>query len=817
MLTLGLNGNEFGFLQTIDLFRQAQDFELRDSAGQLDEAATQALLTGSGLPDAPAPEGLTWSSSGIGFSRDLRPGIYELTWDGEAELTLSGLVGLSVVDSAPGRLILEVDERPAGSIAPQGFSRLEVEITGDSAPSQIEFYYQDDKALLNQGLLWQPSFVDKVAEAGLFRTMKLQNTVNSNVVEWDLSQELIDTANWSERVPLEALVELANAAGSDLWFNIPHGASEEYVAEAARFLNDRLDPGVALYVEYSNEHWIGGANFDFWAAESAALFYDGPPPADRDVALDVAEYYATRAATLSEIFVNAVEADGPREMGAVLTAQVSRGPSQDTTYLEALWQAPRAAALGLATPATSDVFDAISTDAYFDGGLSARDGNGFRVNYEGLRAVWREEGAEAAADAYFDFITRESDLGYRFPDAARSFARDGTTQSEAAARWADWGDFAASNGLRYVAYEGGPSVTWAQLQPGNAEESAFGLFLDSLNEDPRMVEIGLRITEDFAAAGGDTLLYFADFGDNGPFGNWSSFASVFEEQTTLRGASYRIANALEPGGTALRGDSGADRLFGDGEDDVILGQDGNDLLRGRGGNDILLGGAGNDNIVSGSGDDILLGGDGYDYLDAGAGRDVVDGGALKDIISVGGNSGETRIFGGESDASADELVFNSNGSGVGVSIAFATAESGDFLFSDTGAEGSFQGIEVIKGTARGDVFDAASVDSGVRVDGRGGNDSFLSGAGDDVFTGGWGSDVFVFSGGTGRDRVTDFDLTRDQVDLSALGWSETQLASALMQDDGGNAVLDLGEGDATVLFDGVSAADLAQELDIWIL
>src|SRR5205823_4093483 len=51
--------------------------------------------------------------------------------------------------------------------------------------------------------------------------------------------------------------QLANQTGKDLWVNVPVGATDDYVRQLATLLKNSLNPGRAVYVEFSNEVWNG--------------------------------------------------------------------------------------------------------------------------------------------------------------------------------------------------------------------------------------------------------------------------------------------------------------------------------------------------------------------------------------------------------------------------------------------------------------------------------------------------------------------------------------------------------------------------------
>ena len=59
-------------------------------------------------------------------------------------------------------------------------------------------------------------------------------------------------------VPIEVMVALANTLKRDIWLNMPHIASDEYVTEYAKYVYQHLDPSIRVYIEYSNEVWNPG-------------------------------------------------------------------------------------------------------------------------------------------------------------------------------------------------------------------------------------------------------------------------------------------------------------------------------------------------------------------------------------------------------------------------------------------------------------------------------------------------------------------------------------------------------------------------------
>jgi Ca2+-binding RTX toxin-like protein len=114
-------------------------------------------------------------------------------------------------------------------------------------------------------------------------------------------------------------------------------------------------------------------------------------------------------------------------------------------------------------------------------------------------------------------------------------------------------------------------------------------------------------------------------------------------------------------------------------------------------------------------------------------------------------------------------------------------------------------------SAGDDVFDGSqgrvkgAVNAGagndVVIGGRG-RDELNGGSGDDVLTGGRGSDVFVAS--EGSDAVSDFEVRKDRINVSAFDF--TSKDDLDIQQHGDDTVIDFGDGNALTLSDTQSSS-----------
>jgi hypothetical protein len=128
--------------------------------------------------------------------------------------------------------------------------------------------------------------------------------------------------------------------------------------------------------------------------------------------------------------------------------------------------------------------------------------------------------------------------------------------------------------------------------------------------------------------------------------------------------------------------------------------------------------------------------------------------------------------------------------------------SDDDVLTATNLDDTIFGFAGNDGLAGGDGKD--------NINGGLGRDFMVGGAGNDDLTGAGGDDTFVFRHGTGVDTVTDLQ-SNDKIDLRDFSFASGAAVIAAFQQQGQNAVLNLGGGDKVILkHTQVSALDADQ-------
>lgn len=269
------------------------------------------------------------------------------------------------------------------------------------------------------------------------------------------------------------------------------------------------------------------------------------------------------------------------------------------------------------------------------------------------------------------------------------------------------------------------------------------------------------------------------------------------------------------GDDTLSGGNRLDVLYGEGGNDKLFGDKGADTLYGGGGRDELNGGFGNDELYAGKGNDTVRGGKGDDLGYGGDGNDKLYGGTDNDKLY--GEAGNDKLWGGTGN---DELNGNDGRDTLKGEVG------NDVLSGGAGKDKLFggAGIDVLRGGDDNDVLrggadaDALYGDAGNdRLYGGEGNDRFYDEKGNDAYYGGAGADTFQFFTETfGRDRIKDFEVGVDTLDM---GW----LANALEAKGQSITVSDVASGvkfavdaDNWVIIENLTLAQLTEGTDYFI-
>ncbi len=265
------------------------------------------------------------------------------------------------------------------------------------------------------------------------------------------------------------------------------------------------------------------------------------------------------------------------------------------------------------------------------------------------------------------------------------------------------------------------------------------------------------------------------------------------------------------------GTSGNDTLVGGSNDDLLQGLGGNDFLDGGFGFDVIDGGAGNDtttydffsgpivanlatgevsfpgnsnrtdtlisieNIIGSQGNDTIIGDNGDNRIEGNAGNDLLDGGFGFDIIDggVGNDTTSYDFFSGPivANLKKGEVSFpgNSNRTDTLISVENIVGSQGDDKLIGS------NGKNKIVGNTGDD-----------RIDGKQGNDLIETGSGDDI--------VVLHKKG-GFDRVSDFEVGSDLIDLKRVQFGELTI-----QQKGDDVLLKVGKANLMRLEDTAAAA-----------
>lgn len=186
-------------------------------------------------------------------------GTYTLRYEGTGEVTVVGLGRLSgpVVKGPDGvwQAPVIVDQTNA-----QTGNQLYIRFRNSASTDRIRNLHL---IMPGYGAINPPTFsnefLGRLRPFSSIRFMDWGSTNGSPLRSWaDRTPQASILQTTEKGVAYEYMIALANQTGKDPWITVPVNADDQFVQQLARLVAGSLDPGLDVYVEYSNELWNGG-------------------------------------------------------------------------------------------------------------------------------------------------------------------------------------------------------------------------------------------------------------------------------------------------------------------------------------------------------------------------------------------------------------------------------------------------------------------------------------------------------------------------------------------------------------------------------
>jgi hypothetical protein len=417
-------------------------------------------------------------------------GTYIVSYDGDGLLEYGMDATKNEALSTEGRDVIEVNPSHKGILIT--LKATDRENNGDYLrnirviPQQFEDTYQSD--------LFNPAFIEKIDPFSTIRFMDWMETNNSSQKEWQ-NRPTLNTSSWSKTgVPVEVMVELANQTDSNPWFTIPHQATDEYIREFAQYVQTNLEPGLKVYVEYSNEVWNPQFDQYHWISQQYGHVQDG---------------YSQRLTEVIGIW-DKVFSNNPEVVIGVASGQAANSWILGR-ILQFAWDD---------NPLSPQEYgiDAIAIAPYFGGATHLLN---TAEKVETIKG-WIEQEPDGGVTKLFDELTNGGLTG----QSALEFVADLIMPHQ---------EIAAQYGLDLLAYEGGQHL----VSSNDAELTE--LFIKA-NRDPRMGELYEQYLSQWYQLGGDAFVNFNDISSPSKWGSWGALESVYDPGSPKYDALLNVIN-----------------------------------------------------------------------------------------------------------------------------------------------------------------------------------------------------------------------------------------------------------------------------------
>ncbi|MEE4382730.1 MAG: hypothetical protein V2J02_12090 [Pseudomonadales bacterium] len=523
--------------------------------------------------------------------RHLLAGRVVLTWQGDGDVRIAngrfvkqaGGEGEVPVSNGPARGLLRDGVRVYEMNAEPNGIEVEVVAVGEDrdGPGRLRaisaWLADPETGASLRGQRWHPAFSRLLRDRpwGHLRTMDLTDTNASPQRDWAdrrRPQHLFQAGVLNDRSPApgvkwytgsdgsdrfyggnretgmawEHLVALANEHELDLWINVPHLATDDYVRRLARLIRfgagedgephagpvddpayAPLDPALRVFVEYSNEIWSGGNEFPQGEWAKAA---------GREAGLSKPQFNARRFVQLWSIFEEVFE--GPERLvkvaaiwagqegysGAFLEEIARYGARQDPPQRPDLVAPTTYFGNGIQAWAHEEAIRRAGTDDPWFYGTERFGEDDRPVSLPEEHRYWRSD----ALARHLDETVRE------WLRRMLGGAQEASPGPDETAHGGGFGPWLRplvrelfGEDLPIVAYEGGPSLYTDRIdQRGVREDDGITRFVIALNRHPGFEAVYRTHLELATAAGLTSHMMYLDVSPWGSFGQWGHLERI---------------------------------------------------------------------------------------------------------------------------------------------------------------------------------------------------------------------------------------------------------------------------------------------------
>ena len=403
---------------------------------------------------------------------DFPVGRHFVTYRGDADIEIQGDV--EIIRQVPGRIDFNLRSAKRSlrlhitRINPRNYIR-DIKVI----PQKYANIYK--KQTIN------PEYLRSVRPFNAIRFMPWQNTKDTNLSRWkDRSTLRSAFYNHDAGVPIEAMIDLANAANASPWFSIPHKATDRFVQNFAYTVKKRLKHNQKVYVEYSNEIWNNMYPATHYAAKMGLKLWPRGKlkiknPHTRRLFLAL-NYNAKRSKEICSIF--------KRNLGNRAVCVVSAYGSAPQMG-EELMTCP------LAGGDCYKHFDAYAVAPYFGDYIA-------RIENRNLVKRWARQGNRGMSLLFKEIL---------YGGLAKANYQGGAIKNAIEDRVKKNVDLARKYGVKLLAYEGGQHLLRVDRPHVIYDPKIFSFFADA-NLDPRMGTAYSKYLHAWHRAGGDMLMHF---------------------------------------------------------------------------------------------------------------------------------------------------------------------------------------------------------------------------------------------------------------------------------------------------------------------